>query len=180
MKFTLHLVLLQFTFSSVSALAATTVVNFQVTLGPEVAPGYGLVAGSSFSGAVAYDNSVVPMSGTTSITKAEDSTITLSFDFAGFTYQETDDTEYPLFPRFRFVDGNLAGIAYVALNKSVSGEPDAIVEFTYDTSRFYYSFDDEDPFEGTVTWPTAGVVPEPRTLALCAMSSLLFVRNRKR
>lgn len=159
--------------------ASAAVVNFTITLGDIVPAGQGLTPGQTIDASVGYDESLVALVGEQTLTPLEDSTITIAITFAGFFYDQTDDTDYPSFPVLRFEDGEIRGISYLAENKSSSA---GSISIEGTNQLFTYSFNGESEYFGSVTWPAdSAAIPEPSTSLLAILTfTAFFFKRRKR
>lgn len=178
MKFPLPLVLLLTLSGSAAISSAATTVPFTITLVTVPEGNTTLQIGQQFSGAVSY-SAVIPPVGDFTLSHESNSTVTLSFDFAGDNYSHEDDTSHPYFPEIFFRDGQIRGIAYEAANKSADSLPDGFVGI--ETSNFlFYSFDGNIESEAIVTWHPPVTAPEPSSILLFSASSLFVAFRRRR
>lgn len=159
--------------------ASAAVVNFTITLGDIVPAGQGLTPGQVINASVGYDGSLVALVGEQKLTPSEDSTITIDLTFAGFSYDQNDDLDYPDFPVLSFEDGEIHGISYFAEIKS---NPDGYILVEGDNQLFTYSFDGNAEYFGDVVWPADNAaVPELSSTLLGIFAfTIFFLKRRKR
>jgi hypothetical protein len=158
-------------------IAQAATVNFTITLGDIVPTSAGLTPHQFIQGSVSYNSSLVPLTGAFTLTPATDPTLTVDLNFAGSLYHALDDTD-PLFPQFGFIDGEIRAISYWAANKHPGSTEDGFIQIEGNLNRFTYSFDGDDEFFGTVTWPFQAI-PEPHTALLLAAAALLMHRRQR-
>jgi hypothetical protein len=70
----------------------------------------GRLAGNSFKGSFSYDDAKLKGTGVEELGIAEG--LTTCINYLGRTYRETDDTNYPTFPKLRFEDGKIAQLNF--------------------------------------------------------------------
>jgi hypothetical protein len=158
-------------------IAQAATVNFTITLGNIVPTSVGLTPHQVIQGSVSYDSSLVSLTGDASLTPVSDPTLTVNLNFAGSLYHALDDID-PLFPQFGFVDGEIRAISYRAGNKHPGSTVDGFVQIEGNLNRFTYSFDGDNEYLGTVTWPFQAI-PEPHTALLFAATALLMYRRQR-
>ncbi|MDP4626240.1 MAG: hypothetical protein NWT08_14015 [Akkermansiaceae bacterium] len=158
--------------------SGAAVVNFTITLGDIVPAGQGLTQWQDIDASVSYNESLVPLIGSKTLKPSEDSTITVNLNFAGFTYTQADDLDYPDFPELYFEDGEIHGISYFAENKSNSA---GYLLIEGDNQLFTYSFDGFTEYFGEVMWPVdIEVIPEPSYSLICILTLTAYFLKRRR
>jgi len=158
--------------------SAATSVQFTITLVTVPGGASTLQTGQQFTGTLGY-SAMIPSVGTTTLSPASDSSITLTFDFGGNTYTQRDDLDFPDFPEIFFENGLVKGISFEAANKGIGSSVNGFVAIEA-SNHLVYSFDGVREFDATVTWGAPVSTPEPSAVLLLSASSLVPVFRRRR
>lgn len=155
------------------ALAATITYDFTLNVTS------GSLAGIQGSGFFSYDDSTLTGIGLETLGDSEE--LSISFDFLGKAYNETDDTDFPDFPLVQFQDSSLLGLSFFTAKndefrfqiENSAPNPDVLGgnEFTFSSPR-------DIEGSGVVNY-SLRPVPEPGTVSgvvLLGLGGLLLKR----
>jgi hypothetical protein len=127
-----------------------------------------LKIGDILTGSVTFDSGLLTGVGTEFLTLDRDPGLKIHLEIGALHFDETDEEEFPRFPRLAFLDGQILDIGFLVDIASVDldseffigDEDDSIRAFRFSFPHFSSIVDGDFEFVDLVA------VPEPETLAL--------------
>lgn len=128
-----------------------------------------LKVGDTLTGYVSFDSALLTGVGIEFLTLAEDPGLTIHIEIGALSFDETDEEEFPRFPKLAFLDGQLLDIDFLV--DIVSDDPD---------SEFFIGAEDDSLRTFRFSFPNSQSVvdgdfefvdlPEPGTLPLYGLA----------